>query len=92
MNLGVTGVGHVGSAFVGAEGGHDITAHGVGGEVENVAITSGGEDDCIRGVRGDLARYQITNDDALGLTINEHNVHHFSAGVHFNATFGNFLL
>ena len=40
MDLGVTWICHEGPAFVGPEGGHDITTHGISGEVENVSVAT----------------------------------------------------
>ena len=71
VNLRVARVCHVGAALVGAEGGHDIAAHGIGGEVKDVSVSAGGEDDGIGGVRGDFTRDEVTNDDSFGVSVDE---------------------
>ena len=91
MNLSVARVGHVGAAFVSPEGGHDIAAHGVGGEVEDVAVSAGGKDDGISSVGSDFTSDEVTNNNAFGVPIDNNNIEHLGASVHFDAAFGDFF-
>ncbi len=86
VDLGEAGVGETGAAFVGAVGGGDVAALGVGGKKEGVAVTSGGEDDAVRGVAGDFASGHVACDDAFGVTVDKDEVEHFVAVVHFDLT------
>jgi hypothetical protein len=79
VNLGVAGIRHEGSAFVGAEGGHDIAAHGVGGEIEDVSVSAGGENDGVGGVGSDFAGDEVADDDAFGLSVDDDEVEHLGA-------------
>ena len=91
MNLRVAGVRHEGSAFVGAEGGHDIAAHGIGREIENVSVSAGGEDDGVGGVGTDFTGDEVADDDAFGLAVDDDEVEHLGAGVHGDSAFRDFL-
>ena len=51
MNLRVTRIGEERALLVGAPGGGDVAAFGVGREEENIAVTAGGQHDRVAGVR-----------------------------------------
>lgn len=91
MDLRVAGVGEECALAVSFVGGGHVATHRVGGEEEDVAVTACGEQDAVAGVGFDFARDHVANDDALGFTVNEDDVHHFSAGIHFHRAFGYFL-
>ena len=84
VNLSKAGVGKPGTAFVGAVSGGDVAALGVGGKEEGVAVTASGEDDAIGGVAADFAGGHVAHHDAFGVTVDEDEVEHFVAVVHFD--------
>ena len=92
MDLGVAGVGKEGAFAVSTPGGGHVAAHGVGGEVEDVAVAAGAEEDGVAGVGFDFAGDEVAGDDALGVAVNGHEVEHFHAGVHLDAAGGDFLV
>ena len=81
VDLGVAGVGEEGALLAGAPGGGDGAAHGVGGEIEDVDITAGGEDDGIPPVALDLAGDEVAGGDPFGITVTDNEVEHLAAGV-----------
>jgi hypothetical protein len=91
MNLGVTWVCHEGPAFVGTEGGHHITPHGVGGEIENVSVATSCQNDSVCGMSGDFTSGKIANNDALGVALDDDKVEHLSARMHGDTSAIDFL-
>ena len=55
MDLREAGIGEKCAALVGAPAGGDVAAFGVGGEIEDVAIAAGGENDGVADVDFDFA-------------------------------------
>ena len=92
MNLRVAGIGEAGAALVGAPTGRDVGTAGVGGQVVDVAIAAGGENDRIGAVPGDFACLQVADDDALGVAIDHHQIEHFGVGMGVNPTRSNHLV
>ena len=92
VDLGEAGIGHVGTALVGTQGGRDVAAHRVGRKEENVAVAARGKNDGIGSVARDLAGGEIAHDNPLGMPVDNDEVEHLGAGVHFHATFGDFFL
>ena len=86
MDLRVAGIPETGSALVGAPAGGDVGTPGVGGQIVDVAVTAGGENDRISAVPGDFTRLQVANDDALGVAVDHHQVQHLRVGVGFHPT------
>ena len=91
VDLGVAGIGEKRPAAGGAPGGSHVAAHRVGGEEKDVAVAAGGEDDGVRRVGGDGAGVQVADDDALGVAVDEHEVEHLGARIHFHAALVDFL-
>ena len=91
VDLGVARVCHVSSAFVSTKGGHDIAAHSVGGKVEDISVSPGGEDNGIGRVGLNFTSDEVSRDDSFGVTINDDEVEHFGAGVHFDSPFCDFF-
>ena len=77
MDLRIAGIRECGPLPVGAPDGRSVAAHGVGGEEEDVAVSAGREDDRIRNVGLNLARYQVPHHDPSRLPIHDHEVQHF---------------
>ena len=81
MNLGVARIGKARPAFVGAPARGDIRTTSVGGEIVNVAVAARGQHDRVGVVPRDLAGLEISNDDALRLTVHDHQIQHLGVGV-----------
>ena len=60
----------------------DVRLHGVGREVVDVAVATGGQHDGMGGVRADLTREQVAGDDADGTTVLDDDIEHLDACVH----------
>ena len=84
MNLSVTRVSHVGAFSGGLPGSSNAATHGVSGKVENVDVTTGGQDDCVTPMRLDITIDHVTAGNTLGNTINHDQVKHLTAFVKFN--------
>ena len=69
VNLGVAGVTEVGPVLVGLPRSRDITAHGVSGEEEDVAVTSRSQNHGVSQPGLDLAVRQIAGHDAAGTSV-----------------------
>ncbi len=82
MDLRVARVGKQRSALVGAPDGGHIGALGVGGEIVDVAVSAGAEDDRIGKVGGDRAGDQVARDDAASLAVDDDQVEHLGARMH----------
>src|SRR5213075_301269 len=67
MDLRVAGIGEIGTAPMRAPDRGGIRRLRVGGEVEDVRVAAGAEDDGVAGVRIDRAGDHVAGDDALGL-------------------------
>ncbi len=86
VDLGVAGVGKRRSAFVGAERGCYVASFCIGGEVEDIAVPSGREDDAVGCVRGNRARDEIAYHDAFCVTVHEDDIEHFCSWEHLDGT------
>ena len=82
MDLREAGVGEGGALLVGAPDRGGVAALGVGGEVEDVAVAAGGEDDGVGRVRLDLARDHVADDDAARAAVDHDQLQHLVARVH----------
>jgi hypothetical protein len=82
MDLRIARVGKERSTLVGAPDGGHIGALGVGGEIVDVAVAAGAQDDRVGKVRGDGAGDQVAGDDAAGLAVDDDEVEHLRARVH----------
>ncbi len=63
-------------------GGGHVAAHGVGAQVEHVAVAAGAQHDGVGRVALDLTGDEITGDDAAGLTVLHHELEHLRTRVH----------
>lgn len=88
VDLGEAGVGEVRAAPVRPPDGGRVGVHGVGGEVEDVAVASARQDHGVGVVRGDLAGDQVACDDAAGHAVDDDQVEHLGAGVHLDVACG----
>ena len=84
VNLRVAGVGEEGALLVGAPGGGDVAALGVGGKKKHVAVAAGGQHHRVARVGRDLAGDQVADDDAPGLAVDDHQVEHLRARKHLD--------
>ena len=91
VDLGEARVGHQCATAGGAPCRHDITAHGVGGEEEDIAVAAGCQNNRIRRVAGDRAGIQIADNDALRVAIDLHEIEHLGARKHFHSALVDFL-
>src|SRR5690606_4943889 len=88
VDLGKTRIGKKSSPFMGFPSGRGIAAHGVGGQIKDVSIASGAEQDGMTEMAFQLSGNQISNDHSPGLPINDHQIQHFMAGILFHITQG----
>ena len=82
MDLGVARVGEQGAAAVGPPGGRRVAVDRIGRQVEDRAVSAGGQDHGVGLVALDLAGHQFAGDDAAGLAIDDHQVQHLVAREH----------
>ena len=88
MNLREAGVREKRTFFVSAISGGDIATACVGREIKNVAVAASREHDRVGRVLVDLSRDQIPRDDALGMSIDNHQVEHFGLWIHLHGAGG----
>lgn len=88
MDLGEAGVGEVGAAPVGPPDGGGVGVHGVGRQVEDVAVAATCEDHGVREVRVDLPGDQVAGHDAAGPSVHDDQVEHLGARVHLDVACG----
>ena len=79
-----TRVGKERALFVSAIGRRHIAAARVGRKIENIAVAAGREHDRVGRDVVDLTSPQISGDDALGVSIHNHDVEHFGLGKHLH--------
>ena len=89
MNLGEAGVGKEGAFLVSLPSRRYVGSHGVGAQVEHVAIASRGDDYGVGAVALEFSRHEVAGNDSACLAVDYHEVHHFVAGVHLDATLCN---
>lgn len=65
-----------------------VGVHGVGRQVEDVAVAAGGEDDGVREVRVDLPGDQVPGHDAARPPVDDDQVQHLGARVHLHVPGG----
>ena len=88
MNLGETGIGEERPLFVSTVGrGHVATAR-IGRKIENISVAAGRQDNRVTRDVVDLSGAQISSDDSLRLSVNDHDVEHFGLGKHLDGTVG----
>ena len=92
MNLRVARIAKTGPALVGAPTGRDVRAAGVGGQIVDVTVPAGRQNDRIGAVPGDFAGLQIADDDALGMAVDHHQVQHLGVGVGLHPTSSDHLV
>ena len=92
MNLGKTRVPKQSSVTVGFPSGGHIGTHGVGGEVKDITITSGGQNHCMGRMPFELPGNQVLGNDTLGFAIHSDQFHHFVAAVHGHLLFSNLTI
>jgi hypothetical protein len=92
VDLRITGIRHVGSAFVRTERSHHVAPHRGGREEKNVTIPTSGQKDAVSSVTGDFTGLQVTCYDALRMTVNDYEVQHFGPFVHRNTTLRDLFL
>ncbi len=80
MDLSKTGIGEHRPLFIGAKYGADIGRFSVGGKVIYIAVAPGGHHHRISGMAFQFAADQISNDNAAGLPINQHQIQQFPTG------------
>src|SRR6266705_3202459 len=88
MDLGETGIGEERAFFISAIRRGDVAAAGVRGEIKNISVTAGGENDRVTGEVVDLTSAQISGDNSLGVSINNHHVEHFGLRKHLHGAGG----
>ena len=92
VDLGVAGIGEVGTLAVRPPGGGDVAAHRVGGQVEHVAVATGGEHHGVGVVGLDLTGHHVPDDHAAGLAVGHDQLEHLVPGVHLHRAGGDLPL
>ena len=82
------GIGKERAPFVSAISGGHIAAAGVGRKIKNISISAGREHDSIARMLIDLSRAQAAGDDALGMSIDNHQVEHLRVRKHLDRAGG----
>ena len=95
VDLDVAGVGEGGAMAMADPGGAAVGVHGVGGEVIDIAVAAGAEDDAVGCVAFELAADEVADDDAAGavhavFVFDEDEVHHLTAFVETDAAASDF--
>src|SRR6516225_522556 len=85
MNLRKAGIGKKCTALIGAPDSSGVATLGVRREVEDVAVTAGGQDDGIAHVDFDFAVVEVAGDNAAGLAVDDDEVQHVHARIHFHS-------
>ncbi len=83
------GVGKEGALLVGLPSSRYVGPHGVGAQVENVAVATRSDDYRVGAVALEFSRYQVAGNDSACFAVDHYEVYHFVAGVHLDAAFGN---
>ena len=85
VNLREARIGEESAAFVGAPDGGNVRSFSVRGQIINVAVAAGAEDDRIGEMRFEFAGDEIAGDDAAGDAIDHDEIEHFGAREHGDA-------
>ena len=86
VDLRVARVAEVGTLAMGTPRSGDVAAHGVRRQEEDVAVTTGGQDDGVAEPLLDLAGDHVTGHDAAGTTIGNDELDHLVTGVHVDGS------
>ena len=89
VDLRVAGVCEARAALVALESRSYAATLRVGGKIEYVAVAARAEQNRVGGVSFDFACYEIADDNALCVAVDENQVEHFAAGVHLDLAEGN---
>ena len=81
MDLRVAGVGEESALAVSPPRGGDVARHGVGGQVVDVAVATGGQHDSVSAVGVDFTGEHVAGDDPAGLAVLGDDVEHIGAVV-----------
>ena len=79
VNLRVAGIREQRALAVRAPRGGHVAGHGVGGEEEHVAVSTGGHHHSVSGVRHHLTGHEVARDDAGATTFDRHHIDEFGA-------------
>src|SRR5262249_53831474 len=84
VDLRVAGVGEAGALLEGPQDGRHVAADRVGGQVIEVAVAAGGEDDGVGGERLDAAGDEVAGHDAPRLAVDDDEVEHLGPREHLD--------
>jgi hypothetical protein len=84
MDLSETGVCEKSAAFVRSPGRRHIATLRIGRKVKHVTVTAGGKNHRVGCVGADLACDQISNHDAFGVPVYQHQIEHFGPRIHLH--------
>ena len=84
MDLSETRIGKKCPPAVSAVRGSDIAPHGIGRKEKGVAVPSTGQDHGIGRMGLNFTGHHIAGDDPFGLTIDDDQIEHFVARIHFH--------
>ena len=84
MDLGETRIGEKRPAAVSTVSCRHIATHRIGRQEERIAVAAAGQNHRIRRMGLDFAGHHVPRDDAFGLTIDNDQIEHFVARMHFD--------
>ena len=92
VNLGEAGICEIRSLLVALQSGGTVAVHGVGGQEIGVSIASGGDYHGVGSEPLELSGDKIAGDDTLRLTVDDHEIEHFMAGIGLHGSVGYLLV
>src|SRR5688572_23291002 len=84
MNLRVTRIREGSTLLISTPWSGDIATFRVGRKVEDVSVSTCAENDCVRSMGGNFSRDHVTDNDALGMSIDDHQFQHLRARIHLH--------
>src|ERR1035437_1141464 len=64
-----------------------IAAHGVGGEIKNISVTTGTKQNSMAEMPFEFSCNQIPGDNSSCFSVNKYHIQHFVARTHSNGSF-----
>ena len=91
MDLREARIGKTRATLVRTVSGSHVASFGIGRQIIDVAVSTGGQHNRIGGMRRECSRFQISHDDSAGATVDNDQVHHFRSRMHANIFSGDLL-
>src|ERR1700742_4739416 len=84
MYLGEAGIAEIGPSPMRFPCCCNIAAHGIGGKIEDVAISAAGQQDCMSEMPFQFAGDQVAGDDAACFSVDDDDIEHLMARKHLD--------